>query len=156
MGKHILGCSLLSYASWCKHVVRPEIGPLSARHISDSSVTNLQVRFTGLEWFGLCRNVQFLNCCSGNTFLKARENLLCLFSPFSPSNQFLHILLSSYEDFNRFWQITGHQDNIGSHTSGSKKQMHRNCLRQQLGNLFGISERTLKRHIKESLDLWKV
>ena len=34
---------------WCNHVVRIEAGPLSARHTSDSTITNLQVRFTGLE-----------------------------------------------------------------------------------------------------------
>lgn len=68
MGKYILGWILFSYVSWCNHVVRLEVGPLSACHASDSSVTNLQVRFTGLE---LCRNVQFPNCCSGKRTLKS-------------------------------------------------------------------------------------
>lgn len=71
MGKYILGWILFSYVSWCNHVVRVEVGPLSACHASNSSVTNLQVRFTGLEWFGFCRNVQFPNCCSVKHILKS-------------------------------------------------------------------------------------
>lgn len=56
-GKYILGWILLSYVSWCNHVVRLEVGPLSECHVSDLSAANLPVRYTGLEWFGLCRNV---------------------------------------------------------------------------------------------------